>query len=105
MSTTTNQTIAHKILDQLGGNKFRMMTGAKDLVAGENSLTIRIGRNPGKVTHVRVTLTAMDTYDMEFLRIRNHGMEIRTVEAAEGLYADNLCAAFESTTGLRTRLF
>ena len=34
--------VAREILKQLGGNKFRMMTGAKNFVAGENYLTMKI---------------------------------------------------------------
>ena len=37
--------VAKTILEQLGGNHFRMMTGAKNLAGDENSLSMRIGRN------------------------------------------------------------
>ena len=33
----SNMTVAKTILEQLGGNKFRMMTGAKNLAGDENS--------------------------------------------------------------------
>jgi hypothetical protein len=81
------------------------MTGARDLIDQGNGLSFRIGKNDAKATHVVITLNADDTYDMDFLRIRNHGLDIRTVKQIHGLYADNLCPAFEDTTGLLTRLF
>jgi hypothetical protein len=61
---------AQTILTQLGGNKFLAMTGASNLLGGENVLSFKIGRNPAKVSHVRITLTAMDDYQVEFLNIR-----------------------------------
>jgi hypothetical protein len=33
--------VAKTILEQLGGNQFRMMTGAKSLAGDENSLKVR----------------------------------------------------------------
>jgi len=35
--------VAKTILEQLGGNHFRMMTGAKNLAGDENSLSMRLG--------------------------------------------------------------
>ena len=35
----SNLTVAKTILEQLGGNKFCMMTGAKNLAGDENSLS------------------------------------------------------------------
>ena len=37
--------IANEIYRQLGGNKFRVMTGAKMMVSTENGIRMRIGRN------------------------------------------------------------
>lgn len=41
----TNTMIAETILQQLGGNKFVVMTGAKNFVALENGIKFNIGRN------------------------------------------------------------
>ena len=35
--------IAKTILEQLGGNKFRVMTGAKNLMGFENGLVMKLG--------------------------------------------------------------
>jgi len=45
--------VAKTILEQLGGNKFRMMTGAKKLAGDENSLSMRIGRNSSNSNRLR----------------------------------------------------
>ena len=37
--------VAEEILRQLGGNRFRVMTGAKNFSGTDNSLRMRIGRN------------------------------------------------------------
>lgn len=94
--------IAHEILKQLGGNRFIAMTGASNLTGRPDGLSFKIGKNAKKVTHVRVTLTAMDDYDVEFLSVR--GTTIKPVASVSGVYADNLRQSFESNTGLYTTL-
>ena len=42
----TDLTVANTILQQLGGNKFRVMTGAKNFVGSNDALTFRL---PGVV--------------------------------------------------------
>ena len=95
-------TVAQNIVTQLGGSKFVAMTGANNLVSGERGLTFRIGRNTGKVTHVKITLTAMDDYQVEFLAIR--GTKVSPLAFKDGLQAEQLRPAFERVTGLRTSL-
>jgi hypothetical protein len=53
----TDLTVARSILDQLGGERFVAMTGARELVGSADSLTFKIGVNPKRVSLVRVTLT------------------------------------------------
>jgi hypothetical protein len=102
---TTNQ-VANTILEQLGGRQFVVMTGAKNLVAGEASLTMRLGAGAkcqGKtVTHVRVELMPTDTYTMSFLNAR--GMAYTTIHTVEDVYDQDLRGFFEQCTGLRTSL-
>ena len=126
---TQNQQIANTILQQLGGNKFVVMTGAKQLVAIENGLRFRIGRNDSKANMVRIVLKADDTYKMEFIKIGNMTNRyailqkskdrddfLRKLEAAEkraepkvleeydGIYCDQLEELFSDYTKLATRL-
>lgn len=62
MSTT----VATEILRQLGGNHFVVMTGAKNFVALEDGIKFTIGSNASKCNLVKITLTAMDDYVVEF---------------------------------------
>ena len=90
--------IANTILAQLGGNRFLAMTGATNLLGGENSLQFKIGRNDAKVTHVRITLNASDLYDVEFFNVR--GLNRKSLGALDGVYADQLAEVFTRKTGL-----
>lgn len=97
--------VATEILRQLGGNRFLMMTGAKNLLSstdGRGSLSMRVGRNDKAVNYVKVTLTAMDLYDIEFGRI--HGTSYKVKSSVEGIYNDQLVEMFEKHTGLFTHL-
>ena len=91
------------ILQQLGGNKFIAMTGAKNFGTDrKGGLTFKIGRNSKSVSHVRVRLTSMDLYDMEFLQVRAGKIKIKSKE--KGVYADQLGKMFKKNTGLNVRL-
>lgn len=63
--------IAKTILQQLGGNRFIVMTGAKDFVAIDNGLQFRIGRNGSSANRVKIILQGDDTYTMQFWKISN----------------------------------
>jgi hypothetical protein len=62
----TDLTLPQTILAQLGGDKFVRTSGATGLVGGAESLTIKLSRNPKRVTHLRVTITHDGRYDMTF---------------------------------------
>lgn len=94
---------AQTIIEQLGGNKFCAMTGAKNFVADAQakSLTFKIGKGAkGGVNLVRVTLTAADLYDVEFLKYR--ALDVKSVATVEGVYADRLQSVFTEQTGFDT---
>lgn len=99
----SDMTVAKTILQQLGGNRFLVMTGAKNLVGSENSLAMKInGRNGAgkKVSHVRITLTPEDTYTVETMNV--YGSKVTTVNTRLNVYCDSLRESFESLTGLYT---
>jgi hypothetical protein len=78
METTTDLTIAKTILQQLGGNRFIAMTGARNLVADSNSLTMSIMRNKAKTKYLTIRLNSLDLYDMQFKSIdKNLNLIIR----------------------------
>ena len=60
--------IAKTIFQQLGGNKFAIMTGAKNLIAVKDGIRFNIGRNGSKANMVQITLRWDDTYTMQFWR-------------------------------------
>ena len=98
-----NQSQAKTLLRQLGGNKFIMMTGAKQMSIGKDGLTMKIGRNSKSITHVAIDLDrGKDLYIMKFIRVRK-GIP-KVVKQYDGIYADNLNNIFEKETGLYTRL-
>lgn len=102
MTTANKNLVAKTILEQLGGNKFIAMTGARQFGAGEKSLTFKIGRNNSKANHVRITLNCMDTYDMAFIKV--YKFDAKTVSAKGSIYAEDLQRVFTGETGLNTSL-
>jgi hypothetical protein len=98
--------IANEIIRQLGGNKFRAMTGAKNFMATENGLGFTLPGGGGfcrnGINFVKVKLTSADLYDMEFKRLR--GTKITDVAKHEGIYNDMLQSIFTAETGLDTHL-
>ena len=99
----SNLTVAKTILEQLGGNKFCVMTGAKNLVGDENSLSMRIGRNSSNSNYLKITLNSMDTYDMKFYRLWK--FEEKSVTEYNNIYNDMLTDTFTAHTGMYTSLF
>ena len=90
---------AQEVLNQLGGRKFMAMTGAKSFTKDENSITFKLPRAKSGIRIVRISLTEMDTYNMEFLT-----MSGKVVKKVEDVYNDNLQRIFTANTGLQTRL-
>ena len=99
---TESQQVAKTILQQLGGNKFIAMTGAKNFGSSKNSLQFKIGRNSKSISHVIITLKSSDLYDVEFIRMR--GTSRKVVKKLKGVYADMLQKIFTKYTGMNTRL-
>lgn len=100
----STQTIALTILEQLGGRRFVVMTGAKNFASSPNGLSFRLpsylGRNG--INTVRITLLPSDTYKVEFSKLR--GVKFVPVSVHEDIYCDALAALFTAETGLSTRL-
>jgi hypothetical protein len=97
-----NMQVAIAIYNQLGGAAFRVMTGTHSFAAGDNCLCMRLRRNKTGANYLRVSLTAMDLYTMEFI---NAGKNLKTKAVAEGLYCDQIAHTFTYYTGLDTKLF
>ncbi len=93
--------IAKEILDQLGGNKFIAMTGAHNLATDGNNLCLKF-KGSNKANYLRITLTAMDTYIMEFAKITPKNVYWHSKQ--DGIYNDMLQPLFTKVTGLQTHL-
>lgn len=95
---------ANAILEQLGGNRFIAMTGAKHVVYGKSGLVLKIGQRPAnKATHLQITLDAgTDSYTVQFLAMR--GVAIRLISRHVQVAASELRRVFEEQTKLDTHL-
>ena len=95
--------IANEIYRQLGGNRFRVMTGAKMMVSTENGIRMRIGRNKTNANFMEVSLNSLDLYDVTFAKLTKMG-EMKSVKTCDNVYNDMLVRIFESHTGMYTTL-
>ena len=95
--------IANEIYRQLGGNRFRVMTGAKNMVSTENGIRMRIGRNKTNANYMEVVLNSMDLYDITFAKVTKMG-EMKSVRTYDNVYNDMLVSLFETHTGMYTSL-
>ena len=98
---STNKEVAETILAQLGGSRFRLMTGARHFVGAPSSLAFRIPRSNG-ISQVKVTLTGMDDYIVAFVGM--HAGRLAVKARHDGIYCDQLQELFTRETGLDTRL-
>ncbi|EJX3082898.1 hypothetical protein OD099_004699 [Salmonella enterica] len=97
--------IAVEILNQLGGNKFIAMTGAKNFVWLEKGgLIFKLPSNFSRngINLVRIKLEPSDTYNIEFLKSR--GASLKSIASFEMIYCDQFQEIFIETTGLYTHL-
>ena len=106
--------VADTILEQLGGNKFLAMTGAKNLLADGNTLRMTLPKNRSRANRLWITLDSNDTYTMNFFRFTAGRLNRRTyqftadkkesVKVEKGVYCDMLQKTFTAVTGMNTRL-
>lgn len=95
--------VAQTILEQLGGNKFVVMTGSKNFIAGENYLRMNLTRNKAKAKWLKITLNGNDLYDMDFFTADKE-FNLTTKVKFEDVYFDQLQNLFTQATGLYTSL-
>lgn len=106
---TDHLDVAKTILAQLGGTRFAVMTGAKNLTAGRDglgSLTMKLPSDltKNRVTHIRITLTPADVYKLETIKVRGgRKPSVKTIATADDVYCDMLQDQFLELTGLYTR--
>lgn len=98
---------AESILQQLGGTGTLVaMIGAKHFIFGETKngepylsfqWPSRGAENPNAV---QITLNALDTYDIEFTRLKTKPPYRNTLAEAKGVFVEQLIETFELNTGL-----
>lgn len=105
--------VYQNILQQLGGQRFVAMTGAKNFIALENGIQFDLPKYAGvKTNRVCIFLNNNDLYDIEFGRIfkkkdPEYGVMMPMYEViakALDIYAENLRSSFTTFTGLDTSL-
>ena len=106
--------VAETILQQLGGNRFVSMTGAKNFVSDGNTLRMSLPRNASKANRLYITLDASDTYTMRFFHYSPARLnrktytwsddKIKEIKTLRGVYCDQLQNIFTSVTGMYTHL-
>jgi len=99
--------VATTILVQLGGNRFKVMTGAKNIIGSDDSLTFMLptGFAKDSINKVSVTLDWTDTYVVEFGRaVFRPVPKYREIKKLTMVYAEDLQRMFTEVTGLNTHL-
>jgi hypothetical protein len=100
--------IAQTILEQLGGRRFLVMTGAKDLLAGENYLSMRLPASltKGRVNKIRILLADNDTYTLETYKFTTRDLASAStpVRQESDVYVESLRETFTAMTGLAVSL-
>lgn len=105
-------TVANQIYEQLGGNKFRVMTGIKLFVGDKNSCTLHLTKNKIKAKYLKITLIYDDTYTMVFSTSKKVldptiGIKVDThviIDTITNVYCSELQKIFTEKTGLLTHL-
>lgn len=97
---------AQTVIDQLGGNRFVVMTGAKLFVKDDAAQTLAF-KLPGAardgINYVNVKLEENDTYTVQFSKLR--GMNLaKLIAEREMVHGDELRAVFVAATGLDVSL-
>lgn len=95
--------IANTILAQLGGSRFIIMTGAKNLIfLNEKRGGLQFSLKAKKINKVRIILNDNDLYDIEFGFYASRKFTYSVVKSVENIGAEQLVNIFEETTGLFT---
>ena len=99
--------IANTIWQQLGSQRFQLMTGCQPLVYGEKDgkvyLLMSVGRNCHSINRFEVAYNGgLDLYEVRFIRKR--GLEAKVVAEHKEVYADMLHTLFEQHTGMTTTM-
>jgi hypothetical protein len=106
--TKIRNEVIDTIIEQLGANKFFVMTGSKphykDIETENPFVSIKLIRNQSGANYLIIQyIRSTDLYKVEFIKLNTKQRKI--VSTYENIYSDQLTEIFESETGLRTSLF
>lgn len=109
-SAELQKQVGSTIIQQLGGNRFISMTGAKDFgLLPELGIHFKIGKNHRNINFVTIKFNeGLDLYEMTFekMRISKKTWDVKrtVVSSHEQVYCDMLQSVFTSETGMYTSL-
>ena len=86
---------AETILEQLGGNRFLVMTGSRVFSRGQHSLHLKLAPNKSGADRLIITMNSLDLYMMQFRKGTNE-----SVLGINGVHPDQLQEIFMEQTGL-----
>lgn len=93
----------NELLEQLGGNAFVNMTGAKNFVFSRKFCWLQFdlpkGSARNKADKVRITLLPTDEYCLTFFRYTR--LDLKVISEVSGVPVCNLRSVFTENTGLR----
>lgn len=99
--------IANTIFDQLGGNRFAFMTGAKNFLgkpkALQFSLPARFAQNKSDLVEVELN-EADDLYVIRFYKFNRSKLSTQLIEEIGMVHVEDLRRIFTDRTGLETSL-
>ena len=106
--------VADTILEQLGGNRFVVMTGSSHFVSDKNTLRMHLAKNKSRANRLDITLDWDDTYKMVFYKYTAPRFNKKTyqftndrteiIKVYSGVYFDMLQELFTEVTGMYTHL-
>lgn len=99
--------IAKTILQQLGGNRFIVMTGSKEFIDMGNGLRMNLAKNKTSANRLDIVYDeGKDLYRMRFFRRtfskKTFEVKVRDITNYEEVYCDMLESVFTEVTGLYT---
>jgi hypothetical protein len=83
----------------LGGKEFFGMIGAKHVIEGVRTLSIKVKKNPKEVSYVHIIREFPERYDVEFLKAGDNGVEI--LDEAFSVAPDELRRIIAKGIGLK----
>jgi hypothetical protein len=100
----TDMTVPTIMLQQLGGNRFKTMTGASSFAGDETMLSFRL---PARMTKhrawgMRIVLQDDDLYRLELLTMKD--FEVQVVDRRDDVFVEDLRRTFTDMTGLDVSL-